>query len=54
MRTCDKTFTSRRPVRQHVKTVHDKIRSFICTLCDETLTHNCNLLVHVKTVHDKI
>ena len=54
MRICDKTFTSRRPVRQHVKTVHDKIRSFNCTQCDKTFTHNYNLLVHIKTVHDKI
>ena len=33
----------------HIKTVHDKIRSFVCTQCDKTFYENCTLTVHLRT-----
>ena len=35
----------------HIKAVHDKIRSYTCTICSKTFAHRQNLNMHKKTKH---
>ena len=39
---CNKVFYHCNSLLNHVKTVHDKIRSFLCTQCDKTFSENGN------------
>ena len=34
---------------QHVKTVHDKIKSFVCNKCDKTFSQCRDLKNHMRT-----
>ena len=46
---CDKTFTRKDNLKQHVEN-HGEIKSYDCTLCAENL---CHLKQHVEAIHEK-
>ena len=37
----------------HIKTVHEKVRNFVCEICNKSFGKKCGLTSHIKTVHDK-
>jgi uncharacterized Zn-finger protein len=51
---CEFTYTTKSTLKQHIKSVHDKIKDHECDLCDYTCSHKGVLNQHIKSVHDKI
>jgi len=49
--TCDKTFTQRRNLIVHIKTLHEGIR-IPCPMCGHTASTKSNLKIHMKTKHN--
>ena len=47
-----KFFTSRCNLLQHIKTVHNQVRSFVCIVCDKTFTQSGNLTRKMR-IHTK-
>ncbi|KAK2143592.1 hypothetical protein LSH36_829g00020 [Paralvinella palmiformis] len=46
---CDKCFSQRGNLKIHVRTVHNKIKDFTCSLCAAKFATKRNLLQHVRT-----
>jgi len=51
---CDSKFNTNGNLKDHVKSVHNKIKDFECDLCNHKCSSNSNLKRHIKHVHDKI
>ena len=51
---CELKMTTAMKVRQHIKTVHDKIKDCICEHCGAAFSARSNLQEHVKVVHYNI
>ena len=45
-------FSDRRKLLQHVKAVHYKIKSFVCTECDKMFTQSSNVTAQMR-IHKK-
>ena len=41
-------------LKNHVESVHEKEKTFICEICDYSCSQKPNLKRHVESVHDKI
>ena len=52
--TCDKSFTLKSSLTNHIKTVHTKESKHECQICKKVFTEAGSLRRHVKSVHDKI
>ena len=50
----DSKFKNRNSQSVHIKTVHEKTKSFACEFCDSKFGQHGNLVRHIQTVHDKI
>ena len=50
--SCDKTFTSKARVTQHVKIVHKGIRNHTCDACGKRFGESSGLKIHKQTVHE--
>ena len=50
---CDKSFSKRSSLKVHIKTVHDKVKSYKCNSCSKAFGQKHNLKVHINTVHEK-
>jgi hypothetical protein len=48
---CEKSFTQRRNLRAHIRTVHEKLKPYQCTHCGLTANRKFNLLSHIKKMH---
>ena len=52
---CDYTTNwGRSKIKNHIKTVHDKIKDFQCPSCEFCCSQRGNLRLHVEQVHNKI
>ena len=51
---CGKTFGRSEHLKQHIKSVHLKLRDCICDQCGDAFTTTFALKGHIKKVHDKI
>ena len=51
---CSKTFKRKEHLKDHLKTVHEKVRDYQCDQCGMKFTHEHSMRQHVKTVHQKI
>lgn len=49
---CSGSFTSRRDLETHVRTVHEKLRPYKCPHCDSHFGTKSNLNTHTKSVHE--
>ncbi len=49
---CDKSFTQKGQLFQHVAAVHQK--SFLCTLCDKSFCTKYYLTAHINAIHKKL
>lgn len=38
----------------HVRTVHEKVRNFVCEICNKSFGKKSGLTTHISTVHEKI
>ena len=45
---------SKKSLAHHIKTVHDKIKDFVCEHCQYACSEITTLKNHIKAVHDKI
>ena len=52
--TCGKTFPRQCNLRQHIRNVHDKVRSVRCDQCGLGCLNNYSLNKHIQTVHQNI
>ena len=52
--TCGKIFPRQCNLRQHIRNVHDKIRSVRCDQCGLGCLNNYSLKKHIQTVHQNI
>ena len=50
---CEKTFTHKKGLRDHIKNVHNQEKNFKCELCDYKSFIKANVYLHVKRVHEK-
>ena len=50
---CEKTFTHKKGLRDHIKNVHNQEKNFKCELCDYKSFSKANVYLHVKRVHEK-
>ena len=41
-------------LKQHVNSVHDKLKPFNCSICSQQFSQKGHLNVHVKKVHEKL
>jgi len=46
--TCDKKYSTKGNLKQHIKSVHDKIKDFCCDRCDYKSSTKGNLKQHIK------
>ena len=49
---CGKSFTTLLSLKNHIKTVHEGIKDYICESCNKAFSHLDNLRVHTRTVHE--
>ena len=49
-----KSFGTSGTMKIHMKTVHGKIKSFMCDSCEKSFGLKGNLLRHQKIVHEKV
>eukprot|EP00190_Bangiopsis_sp_CCMP1999_P001065 CAMPEP_0198732666 /NCGR_PEP_ID=MMETSP1475-20131203/37809_1 /TAXON_ID= ORGANISM="Unidentified sp., Strain CCMP1999" /NCGR_SAMPLE_ID=MMETSP1475 /ASSEMBLY_ACC=CAM_ASM_001111 /LENGTH=225 /DNA_ID=CAMNT_0044495809 /DNA_START=298 /DNA_END=975 /DNA_ORIENTATION=- len=49
---CSGSFTTRRDLETHVRTVHEKLRPHKCAHCDAHFGTKSNLNTHTKSVHE--
>ncbi|TPP57606.1 hypothetical protein FGIG_05320 [Fasciola gigantica] len=49
---CSKSFTTKKYLRSHLKTIHESPRLFICPLCGKQLAREKGLNQHVRTIHE--
>ena len=45
---CSKGFSVKGSVKEHIKTVHQKLRNFGCKYCGKTFGHKCNQIRHER------
>lgn len=50
---CDKNFTQKCHLKQHIMGVHEQKRPFCCQLCSKSFVHKGNLKQHIFAVHEK-
>jgi uncharacterized Zn-finger protein len=48
---CNKAITTSSPVKRHVKTVHQHVKSFKCDQCPSTFSRKINLINHKVQQH---
>jgi len=51
---CDKKFTEKSTLNQHLKVIHNLKKKYPCNHCDYIATQSCNRLRHVKMKHKSI
>jgi transcription elongation factor Elf1 len=51
---CGKQLASLRSLSRHVKTVHEKVRAFVCDQCDARFTEAGSRDRHIRTVHQNL
>ena len=51
---CKKSFTTKRTLKLHVKTVHDELKEYQCNICGKTFGNKSKLQFHIKRVHYSI
>ena len=51
--TCKSSFTHKSKMKQHIKTVHEKIKPFACDICDKSFGYKNNLKRHTVEKHDQ-
>ena len=51
-RYCQKTFTITQSLKQHIRTVHEGQKDFICGQCSKSFTTSKNLKQHMIVVHE--
>jgi hypothetical protein len=51
---CDKVLSTKKNLKVHIKSVHDKIKDVKCDKCDYVCSTNGSLKIHIKQMHDKI
>lgn len=51
---CDKAFKNSSGLKQHQRTVHEKVRPFKCTQCDAAFGQRNHLTQHVLVLHEKV
>jgi hypothetical protein len=51
---CDFRSSTNGGLKQHIKSVHDKIKDIICDQCDAKFFRKSHLKQHIKRIHDKI
>ena len=51
---CESKFTTKGHLKQHIKSIHDKINDFECDQCESKFSTNGHLNRHTKTIHNKI
>ena len=50
---CGKVFTEKSILLLHIRTVHEKEKSFPCSKCDSIFAQESQLMKHIMTVHDE-
>ena len=51
--TCKSSFTHKSKMKQHIKTVHEKIKPFACDICDKSFGYKNNLKRLTMEKHDQ-
>ena len=49
---CEKSYTFKRDLEQHIKFVHEKIKDVICDTCGKRFKTKTELRLHITKVHD--
>ena len=50
---CNKSFTRKWSLKNHIATVHGEKRSAECEICSKILVTNQALKIHIATVHEE-
>lgn len=45
---CGRTFGSNRMLRNHINTVHNKVRPYMCSECGHTAANRSSLKMHLR------
>ncbi|KAG2375189.1 hypothetical protein C9374_010193 [Naegleria lovaniensis] len=51
---CNKCYTNKRNLDDHIKTTHLKTKQFKCDICQRVLKHKASLRRHYKNVHNQV
>jgi Zinc finger, C2H2 type/C2H2-type zinc finger len=51
---CDKQFSRKDKLNQHIKFVHEKVRNYVCEICDRTFFTPDHVNRHKETVHSTV
>lgn len=48
---CEKTFSTNKNKKQHLKIVHGELKIFECNVCGKTFGRNQELMIHMENNH---
>jgi uncharacterized Zn-finger protein len=46
---CNNNFTTKGNLKNHILSIHKKIKPFKCDLCETSYTNKCRLVIHLRT-----
>ena len=51
---CNKKFAHKSNLVSHVKSVHEKLKNYICKYCGNSFGHSSSLKQHIRTLHEGV